>query len=135
MFKITVLFRLTNFYLTLFRAVFSLPGCSLPLLYTDLCLLQLWSDMFFFVWQLESVPAALEFECECFLSSRHLSNSAWRIFNKSASLVLNIKRRPRVTPRGCSQSCDQDTSSICLTTSLLIWLFNALTEFYRQVPR
>ena len=31
------------------RAVFSLPGHSLPLLYTDLCLLQLWSRTFFWV--------------------------------------------------------------------------------------
>ena len=30
-------FVLTNSYLTLFRAVFSLPEHSLPLLYTDLC--------------------------------------------------------------------------------------------------
>ena len=43
-------FVLTDFsYLTLFRAVFSLPGHSLPLLYTDLCILQLWSRAFFFV--------------------------------------------------------------------------------------
>ena len=44
-------FVLANSYLDqfLFRAVFSLPGHSLPLLYTDLCLLQLWSRMFFFV--------------------------------------------------------------------------------------
>ena len=41
-------FVLTNSYLSLFRAVFSLPGLFLPLLYTDLCLLQLWSEMFFF---------------------------------------------------------------------------------------
>ena len=41
---------LTDFsYLRLFRAVFSLPGHSLPLLYTDLCLLQPWSRAFFFV--------------------------------------------------------------------------------------
>ena len=42
-------FVLTNSYLdlSLFRAVFSLPGLFLPLLYTDLCLLQLWSEMFF----------------------------------------------------------------------------------------
>ena len=44
-------FVLTNSYLdlSLFRAVFSLPGLFLPLLYTDLCLLQPWSEMFFFV--------------------------------------------------------------------------------------
>ena len=43
-------FVLTNSYLdlSLFRAVFSLPGLFLPLLYTDLCLLQPWSEMFFF---------------------------------------------------------------------------------------
>ena len=42
-------FVLTDFsYLSLFRAVFSLPGHSLPLLYTDLCLLQPWSREFFF---------------------------------------------------------------------------------------
>ena len=35
-------FVLTISSLCLFRAVFSLPGHSLPLLYTDLCLLQLW---------------------------------------------------------------------------------------------
>ena len=41
-------FVLTDFsYLCLFRAVFSLPGHSLPLLYTDLCLLQPWSRAFF----------------------------------------------------------------------------------------
>ena len=41
-------FILTDFsYLTLFRAVFSLPGHSLPLLYTDLCLLQPSSRAFF----------------------------------------------------------------------------------------
>ena len=42
-------FVLTNSYLdlSLFRAVFSLPGLFLPLLYTDLCLLQPWSEMFF----------------------------------------------------------------------------------------
>ena len=34
-------------YLTLFRAVFSLAGHSLPLLYTDLCLLRPWSRAFF----------------------------------------------------------------------------------------
>ena len=39
--------RLTNFYLTLFRAVFSLPEHYLPLLYTDLCLLRPWSRCFF----------------------------------------------------------------------------------------
>ena len=39
-----------SFVLTeLFRAVFSLPGHSLPLLYTDLCLLRPWSRAFFFV--------------------------------------------------------------------------------------
>ena len=43
-------FVLTDFsYLTLFRVVFSLPGHSLPLLYTDLCFLQLWSRTFSFV--------------------------------------------------------------------------------------
>ena len=44
-------FVLTNSYLdlSLFRAVFSLPGLFLPLLYTDQCLLQPWSEMFFFV--------------------------------------------------------------------------------------
>ena len=42
-------FVLTNSYLSLFRAVFSLPGLFLPLLYTDLCLLQPWSEMIFFV--------------------------------------------------------------------------------------
>ena len=43
-------FVLTDFsYLRLFRAVFSLPGHSLPLLYTDLCLLQPWSRAFFFL--------------------------------------------------------------------------------------
>ena len=47
--QITVLFWLTNSSLCLFRAVFSLPGHSLPLLYTDLCLLQPWSRAFFFV--------------------------------------------------------------------------------------
>ena len=41
-------FVLTNSYLSLFRAVFSFPGLFLPLLYTDLCLLQPWSEMFFF---------------------------------------------------------------------------------------
>ena len=42
-------FVLTNSYLdlSLFRAVFSLSGLFLPLLYTDLCLLQPWSKMFF----------------------------------------------------------------------------------------
>ena len=42
--------RLTNSYLdlSLFRAVFSLPGHFLPLLYTDLCLLLPWSEMCFF---------------------------------------------------------------------------------------
>ena len=42
-------FVLTNSYLdlSLFRAVFSLPGLFLPLLYTDLYLLQPWSEMFF----------------------------------------------------------------------------------------
>ena len=40
-------FVLTNSYLSLFRAVFSLLGLFLPLLYTDLCLLQPWSEMFF----------------------------------------------------------------------------------------
>ena len=39
--------RLTNSYLTLFRAVFSLPEHYLPLLYTDLCLLRQWSRTFF----------------------------------------------------------------------------------------
>ena len=42
-------FVVTDSSLCLFRAVFSLPGHSLPLLYTDLCLLQLWSRAFFFV--------------------------------------------------------------------------------------
>ena len=44
-------FVLTNSYLdlSLFRAVFLLPGLFLPLLYTDLCLLQPWSEMFCFV--------------------------------------------------------------------------------------
>ena len=39
----------SNSYLTLFRVGFSLPGHSLPLLYTDLCLLRPWSRAFFFV--------------------------------------------------------------------------------------
>ena len=52
-------FVLTDFsYLRLFRAVFSLPGHSLPLLYTDLCLLQPWSRTFF------SVLRALR-KCSC----------------------------------------------------------------------
>ena len=38
-----------NSSLCLFRAVFSLPGHSLPLLYTDLCLLRQWSRTLFFV--------------------------------------------------------------------------------------
>ena len=42
-------FVLTNSYLSLFRAVFSLLGLFLPLLYTDLCLLQPWSEIFCFV--------------------------------------------------------------------------------------
>ena len=58
-------------WITLSRAVFLLSRHSLSLLYTDLCLLQLWSDMFF-VWS-PSLTAALEFECECFLSSHHHS--------------------------------------------------------------
>ena len=41
--------QLTNSSLCLFRAVFSLPGHSLPLLYIDLCLLRPWSRTFFFV--------------------------------------------------------------------------------------
>ena len=40
-------FVLTDSSLCLFRAVFSLPGHSLPLLYTDLCLLRPWSRTFF----------------------------------------------------------------------------------------
>ena len=40
-------FVLTDSSLCLFRAVFSLPGHSLPLLYTDLCLLRPWSMAFF----------------------------------------------------------------------------------------
>ena len=40
--------HLTDSSLCLFRAVFSLPGHSLPLLYTDLlCLLRPWSRTFF----------------------------------------------------------------------------------------
>ena len=71
-------FVLTNSYLTLYRAVVSLPGHSLPLLFTDLCLLQLWSDIFspFGNWS-PSLTAALEFECECFLPSRHHSKFSW----------------------------------------------------------
>ena len=42
-------FVVTDSSLCLFRAVFSLPGHSLPLLYTDLCLLRPWSRTFFFV--------------------------------------------------------------------------------------
>ena len=41
-------FVVTDSSLCLFRAVFSLPGHSLPLLYTDLCLLRPWSRTFFF---------------------------------------------------------------------------------------
>ena len=51
-------FVVTDSSLCLFRAVFSLPGHSLPLLYTDLCLLQLWSRAFF------SVLGALR-KCSC----------------------------------------------------------------------
>ena len=52
-------FVLTDFsYLRLFRTVFSLSGHSLPLLYTDLCLLQPWSRAFF------SVLRALR-KCSC----------------------------------------------------------------------
>ena len=36
-----------HYNLCLFRAVFSLPGHSLLLLYTDLCLLRPWSRTFF----------------------------------------------------------------------------------------
>ena len=42
-------FVLTDSSLCLFRAVFSLPGHSLPLLYTDLCLLRPWSRTCFFL--------------------------------------------------------------------------------------
>ena len=42
-------FVVTDSSLCLFRAVFSLPGHSLPLLYIDLCLLRPWSRTFFFV--------------------------------------------------------------------------------------
>ena len=42
-------FVVTDSSLCLFRAVFSLPGHSPPLLYTDLCLLRPWSRTFFFV--------------------------------------------------------------------------------------
>ena len=41
-------FVVTDSSLCLFRAVFSLPGHSPPLLYTDLCLLRPWSRTFFF---------------------------------------------------------------------------------------
>ena len=40
-------FVVTDSSLCLFRAVFSLPGHSLPLLYIDLCLLRPWSRTFF----------------------------------------------------------------------------------------
>ena len=55
-------FVLTNSYLnlSLFRAVFSLPGLFLPLLYTDLCLLQPWSERFFFVVVLRALR-----KCSC----------------------------------------------------------------------
>ena len=42
-------FVVTDSSLCLFRAVFSLPGHFLPLLYTNLCLLRPWSRTFFFV--------------------------------------------------------------------------------------
>ena len=67
-------FVLTNFCLdlNLFRAVFSLPGFSLSLLYIDLCLLQLWLETFFMFGDMSTSPtAALEVDCECFLSSCH----------------------------------------------------------------
>ena len=51
---------MTNRLLTLFRAVFSLPGHSLPLLYTDLCLLRPWSRAFFFVFFLRALR-----KCSC----------------------------------------------------------------------
>ena len=40
-------FVVTDSSLCLFRAVFSLPGHSPPLLYTDLCLLRPWSRTFY----------------------------------------------------------------------------------------
>ena len=53
-------FVVTDSSLCLFRAVFSLPGHSLPLLYTDLCLLQLWSRTFFlFCERFENAPVTI----------------------------------------------------------------------------
>ena len=51
-------FVLTDSSLCLFRAVFSLPGHSLPLLYTDLCLLRPWSRTFFFFFFCERFESA-----------------------------------------------------------------------------
>ena len=75
-------YNLRSKYITLFRAVFSLPGHSLPLLYTDLRHFSSFGDLS------ASLTAALEFECECFLSSRHHSKFSLT----HAQQVHNIKK-------------------------------------------
>ena len=72
-------------WITLFRAVFLLFRHSLSLLYTDLCLLQLWSDMF------SSGVRHLLLPLSSSVSASYLpaiiQNSALRMLNKSTSLI------------------------------------------------
>ena len=127
MLKITALFWLTNSYLSPFRVVFSLLGHSLLLLYTDLCLL--WSETFFFIWQLESIayccPWVWVWVLLVFPPSFKTQLDAC-----STSLLHSfpMQGRPRVSPRGCyNRSCGQDPSSICSTLSLP---FGSFQHFY-----
>ena len=101
-------FVLTDFsYLCLFRAVFSLPGRSLPLLYTDLCLLQPWLRAFF------SVLRALR-KCSCHDrdSPSMLDHPPMIEFLKLHACSVRIKGRHALKWGTCSNSNTEQQYSI-----------------------
>ena len=104
-------FVLTAFScLCLFRAVFSLPGHSLPLLYTDLCLLQPWSRAFFFC---VCVLQALR-KCRCHdRDSPSMSDPPPMIeFLEGHACSVRIKGRHALKWRTCSNSNTEQQYSI-----------------------
>ena len=100
-------FVLTDFfYLRLFRAVFSLPGHSLPLLYTDLCLLQPWSRAFFSV-----LRALRKYSCHGRDSPSMLDPPTMIEFLELHACSVRIKGRHALKWGTCSNSNTVQNSS------------------------
>ena len=94
-------------YLTLFRAVFSLPGHSLPMLYTDLCLLRLWSRAFFFV-----LRTLRKCSCHSRDSPSMLDPPPMIEFLKLRACLVRIKGRHALKWGTCSNSNTEQQYSI-----------------------